>query len=144
MSNSEELALVLDPERKRAGWWGRGDQCPQCKTVHPSIGTWFCTKCGYSQKCADRFPVVIRCTPPPLATDDLAAFTWVLPVLRKAGCVVTLGKHNYTDICLEADGESPPDFCGNTSFARICAMAFSYLAANEPERLAKAVGEVAA
>lgn len=56
---NEEIALILDPQRERPGWW-RNYVDIEARTVYPA-------------------------SIPALATDDAAAFAHVRPVLLAAG-----------------------------------------------------------
>ena len=129
--NSEELALALDPERRRAGWWCAFRACPTCsKDV-------FRCSCVVDVRPAS-LPMGWDYTGPALAEDDIAAFTFVRPVLLAVGLCIYDEKH--AGVIIEFPHTSDPHFAGK--YAPACAAAVAWLVANEPQRWDAAVGEV--
>lgn len=140
-TDNERIAEFLDPERKQRRWWGRGDQCPKCKVIHPSVGTWFCVACGHSQKCADRFPVAERCTPPNF-TNDLACFTHLRGPLLAMGCCIGDSPCVGTAVWLSDTGPEITDNASIYSYAAAVSAAFLWAMDNQGEALRRACEEV--
>ena len=151
----DEIALLLDPARERDGWW-------ECRYVanRPVIGKpkfWLDpTKkmAPYMQKLCDA-QNEWRCTAPDFETNDLAAFRWLRPVLRKVrhcyiedgslGALVYFGEEPGADEVpwINYNCISPTDDDGAPlAYAAACVAAFAHLAQHEPETLARAVQEV--
>jgi hypothetical protein len=133
----QQLAEIIDPERKREGWWDeRFGMCPSC-ALGGTDSIYEAYRCG---DCGEELPLLrLEYTGPPIATDDIAAFTHVVPVLLAVGYYVTKRKSSA-----EVVKEGYQFFTTNESWladslAPACAQAIAWLRTNDPERLARAV-----
>lgn len=130
-----ELAELLDPEHKRAGWWNPG--CVVCggRLLGPK-GSMFCS---YGHMQAEGVPIY---TGPPLTTDDLAAFRYVRPVLLAAGCEILSQPRVNQVTCPLMDGfEVFPRNPLDAAYAAATTAAIAWLRDNQPETLNRAIAQ---
>lgn len=82
---NEDYALLLDPERKRPGWWKA--LCPKCGLDAAYMSWWSHTYCQSNQEHLTKGPPVgYRYTGPDYHASDDACFRDWRPVLLAAGC----------------------------------------------------------
>lgn len=154
--NDEQLALLIDPKRERAGWWVR--HSPKCPDGHDipsgrslSSRPYKCNKCAVHLHDTS-VTWETDYTGPPLTTDRVAAFTYIGPILEAAGLLVeqypwgTYVRIDTTENDPEIPWASWECISGSENdegcaipYPAATTAALAWLNEHEPERLRKAV-----